>query len=182
MIVSNLTTYKDLPWQDYIKLPGLSFSGTKDFAITEPTYKMKLGTALDQYLTEPHNYDGFEVDMIRKAAVEVRKKLGTLWPKLYKQYSYTCTLSHGGFSLQHKGRTDFVIPGKILIDLKFVETSVASHFDYPSQLSGYSLSLGCPVAYILEMSRKNGARFIPITIKPDFWIKQILLRGEVCPE
>ena len=181
MTISNLVIHEKLPFEDYRQLSGMSFSGTKTFTPIVPTFKMKLGTALDQYLTEPEKYDGFEYDMIRKAAPLVRQKMGGLWNKLEKQLSYTCTMKYKDFELLHKGRPDFCIPGKIVIDLKYVEDKAAiERFDYPSQLSGYSLSLNCPMAFILEMSRKrNEAKLIACRISSEFWERQILLRGNM---
>jgi hypothetical protein len=179
MTVTNLITYEGLSFEDYRALPGLSFSSTRDYQITEPTAKMKLGTALDAYLTSPKTYDGYEYKLISRAAPLVREKIGGLWEKLHKQLSYTCTFEHEGFTLLHRGRPDFAIPGRIVIDLKFVEHKAAvDFFDYGSQLSGYALALGCPLAFILEMSRKKqAARFIPVKITEDFWRRQTLQHG-----
>lgn len=180
--VRNLQVYEGMEFPEYWKLPGYSFSSFKSYPKGfEPTYKMKLGSALDAYLTEPAKYDGFEYEMIRPAAAMVREKMGPIWSHLKKQLSIGAEFHTGGFMMRYRGRPDFAIPGKIVIDLKFVDDEAGmGFFDYPSQLAGYCIALSAPTAFILEMSRKKkAARFIPVRITQDFWIQKTLLHGTI---
>lgn len=177
---SNVRIFEGKDFSTYQQLPGRSYSSFKSFT-GDQTYKMKLGTALDTYLTDPANYDGFEYDLVRPAAAMVRERIGPLFKHLQKQLSITADFNYGGFAMPYRGRPDFAIPGKIVIDLKFVEDFAAvDHFGYQHQLSGYAIPLAAPVMFILEMSRKKkAARFIPVKIVHSFWIEKILYYGEV---
>lgn len=177
---SNVRIFEGKDFSTYQQLPGRSYSSFKSFT-GDQTYKMKLGTALDTYLTDPANYDGFEYELIRPAAAMVRERIGPIWNHLQKQLSVTADFNYGGFTMPYRGRPDFAIPGKIVIDLKFVEDSAAvDHFGYIYQQSGYCIAMGANTAFILEMSRKKkAARFIPVKIVHDFWIEKVLQYGEI---
>lgn len=180
--VRNLQVYEGTDFPEYLKLPGYSFSSFKSYPKGfEPTYKMKLGSALDAYLTDPTKYDGFEYEMIRPAAAMVREKMGPIWGHLKKQLSIAAEFHTGGFMMRYRGRPDFAIPGKIVIDLKFVDDEAGmTFFNYADQLAGYCIALDAPAAFILEMSRKKkAARFIPVRITQDFWIRKTLLHGTI---
>lgn len=179
--VSNLRTYTDKDFREYCKMPGKSFSSFKSFpAGFTPTYKMQLGSAIDAYLTKPEKYDGFEYNLVRNAAIVIRQRFGELFNHMQKQLAITADFEYHGFVMPYKGLPDFCIPRKIIVDLKCVDKEIASdYFDYPAQLSGYAIPLECPLAFILEFSReKHACRFVPVTIKQDFWIKKILQYGE----
>lgn len=176
----NVQIFEAKDFSTYQKLPGRSYSSFKSFT-GDVTYKMKLGTALDTYLTDPANYDGFEYDIIRPAAAMVREKMGPIWKHMQRQLSITADFKYKGFVMPYRGRPDFAIPGKIVIDLKFVEDFAAvDHFGYNHQLSGYCIATGAPAAYIIEMSRKKkAARFIPVPVVHSFWVEKILMFGKV---
>lgn len=177
--VSNLRTYPGIDFADYLAMPGRSFSSFKNFT-GNVTYKMQLGSAIDAYLTKPDKYDGFEYNLVRNAAIVIRQRFGELFNYMEKQVAITADLEYEGFIMPYKGLPDFCIPGKLIVDLKCVDKEIASdYFDYPSQLSGYAIPLKCPLAFILEFSRKKHAcRFVPVTVREDFWIKKILQYGE----
>lgn len=182
MTVKNLQLFSNVDFEKYRQLPGFSYSSFKSFpADFSPTYKMKLGTAVDQYLTEPEKYNGFEYDFVRKAAQQIKERIGPLWKHLQKQVSIAADFEHEGYTMPYKGRPDFCIPRKLVIDLKVVDDRAAiEHFGYHNQLSGYALAINAPVALILELSRKRKtATFVPVRITPDFWITKTLLHGRL---
>lgn len=184
MLVTNFQIHKDLPFGEYQKLPGNSFSSIKhDGREFETTSKMILGTQVHQYLLEPHKFTG-DIRIVKPMATALIRCLGALWQYLDYEISVTCNFEHEGFVFPYRGRIDAGIRRKIIIDFKIGENVRKSmeHFDYPTQLSGYAIAYEAPLALIIAMNPKKlqlPPDIIPVHISDEFWKNQILLKGEV---
>lgn len=184
MEVLNTFTYKNLPFEEYIKLGGLSFSTLKHGEREiEPTYKMRLGSQVDCFCFEPHRYkpsDEFPEKLIRSLAIAIKMKLGSLWNSCIFQMSIQSEFYHNGFMMRYRGRPDIIIKDKLVIDLKVSEKVNTSFFGYEDQLSGYALPLKIKKAIILSVNPKTfEAKWEPpIQIKTDWWDTQVLKYGE----
>lgn len=181
MIIRNVKYYHGLPFEDYLKLEGISYSTIKGFE-GPPTKGMILGTRVHQYINEPDQYDwGGDVERVRAIAESLRKVLGDAINFLKKEVSFTADFVHNGMVMKYKGRADMMIPGKIIVDLKvlsgYLEPSIKM-FGYDRQISGYCLPTKAPIGLIVAFNKKT---FKPETklIKPDsaFWEYQVARYG-----
>lgn len=180
MQIINLKVHPGLPFDDYLALPGLSYSGIKkgDFV---PTKKMMLGTAVHNYILEPAKYNGANRELVVPIARVLLAQIGELVNHMQTELSVTCNMENEGLSMQYKGRIDMIRPGKLIIDLKISEIPLGrsiDHFGYNEQLTGYCLATNTPVGIIV--------RVCPKTLKTEkamvrqnqaFWERQILKYG-----
>ncbi len=184
MTASNLTIHDPMDFSDYLQMPGYSYSGIKhegrEFV---PTQKMITGTSVHQYLLEPHKFTG-NIKIVKPIAAATIKTLGPLYKHLQYEMSISCILEHAGLKMPFKGRIDAMIPGRIVIDFKIGKNIQASKafFGYDDQASGYAISTGAPVAFLIACNPEEKhpvAQVIPVNINHEFWNTQILLKGEL---
>lgn len=172
------------PFDEYLKLEGVSFSdikqeGKEPFVATE---KMQLGTKVHNYLLEPEQYRYWDIDIIRPLAVAVKQRIGPLFAYLKPELAVTADFTYGGFVMPYRGRVDLGIPNKIIIDLKVTELKLAKameYFDYPFQTSGYALGMNAPVSMIIGIHPKTKQTTLyNIPINQSWWANQIIQRGK----
>ncbi len=155
---------------------------TTELALTD---KIMLGTLVDAILTESR------VDMLhplfphaRKVASYIKANFGSLLPHLAKQVSYTGEMHYQGFVLPVKGRLDFELPKRMVIDLKVTsEANIRALIDYmgyADQQFGYYSLAQAPESYILAYSTKTKkAEVIKLEVTKfnSFWAEKILRFG-----
>jgi hypothetical protein len=189
MEVKNVQLHRNIPFDQYLVMPGLSFSTIKmdgkDWK--PPSPKMQLGTFVHAYINEPDKYNYDNIDVVRPAAIALKKELGALINYMEPEIVVTADFLHQGFILKYKGRIDNGIFKRIVVDFKVssmpLQKSVP-YFDYENQLSGYALGFLAKVAVIIRVDPESckGNR-TPITqiynvpIKDDWWNYQILQKG-----
>lgn len=183
MIISNLQIHPTILFDEYLALPGYSYSGIKNDGNTiSPSKKMQLGTQVHNYLLTPreYNYDNHEI--VKPCADAVRAKLGPLLKYLRPELAVQADFIHNGFRMPYKGRIDLCITERIVIDIKVSEMPLhkaVAYFGYNDQLSGYSLAIGAKVAIIISINPKTKVittMNIPITSR--FWEYHIQRLGE----
>ena len=183
MTAADIKIYQDIPFDEYLKLPGYSYSGIKhDGKEFAPSRKMIIGTMVHQYLNEPHRFNG-DIRIVKPIATAIIKTLGPLYKHLQYETSICCNFCHHGIIMKYRGRIDAGIRNRIVIDFKIgkdVESSKA-FFGYDDQLSGYATAYNAPLALIVACNpeaREPVATVIPVTISHKFWEAQVLLKGE----
>ncbi|SEA18369.1 hypothetical protein SAMN05192529_1102 [Arachidicoccus rhizosphaerae] len=178
--VSDVKYYRNVPFEDYLKIPGVSFSSIKGFE-GEKTEGMKLGERVHQYLNEPHLYDWQQSEIVRPIAGVIRSKIGTAFKFMEKELAFTCWFHYMGMKLLYKGRSDLIKTGQVLVDYKVMAgglDNAINHFGYDRQISGYCLPTGCRMGIIISWN-KNQKKPEQRTIIPDstFWATQVVRLG-----
>jgi hypothetical protein len=192
---TNITRYDNLPWQEYVKLPGYSFSWLKrenhgHVSEFKPTDKMKLGSLVDALLTSPDTVTAADIasENFRaavKIASQIKCKFGFALPSLKSQVSYTGTANFKGIALPVKGRLDWLLEGYAVTDLKVTDAvdvaTLVRFMKYDDQMFNYCGLAGLDVAYILAYSKKLRMPLDPFVIKKpatsEFWEEKILKFG-----
>lgn len=189
MIVKNLTICRNISFDEYLKVPGFSYSWLKNEGRRfEPSTKMRLGSAVDAYLNEPEKFEG-NLALIKPLARILKVKVGGLYDKFEKQLSITADFIHEGMVLRYKGRPDWCIIRALVIDLKVSENikDTIDFFGYPNQLSGYALAIGAYAAQILSIDPvmrrgEHKVDLINIDITKEWWERRIIQYGEPLKE
>lgn len=185
MEVKNRRTWDDIPFADYLKMPGFSFSWLKNNGeFFAPTNKMNLGSQVDNYLNEPERFDG-DLDIIKPMAQVIKQRVGDLYYKFDKQQTITADFIHDGMVLNYKGRPDWGYSPYIVIDIKMAENirKTMYYFRYPDQLTGYARAKDCKAAMILSCSPKTRnnifhPELINVPLNDNWWHQQILKYGK----
>jgi hypothetical protein len=155
MIIANLKYYHDLAFEDYLQLPGVSFSSLK--GEIPQSAGMMLGTRVHNYLNEPDKYDWQQVEEVKAIAGALRGVLGDSFNYMQKEIAFTCDMIHNGMVMKYKGRADALKPGRIVVDFKVLSgplNSACERFGYPDQLSGYAFPNLCTRALIVAYNKK----------------------------
>lgn len=178
--VRNLKLYKDLDFDKYLMMTGVSYSTIKGFC-GEISEGMKLGTRVHQALGEPEKYDWQNAKEVLKIAGEIRKVIGPAFKYMDKEIAFTAEFHYQGFMMIYKGRIDLGALKKIIIDYKVLSGSVQNAIDmfgYDRQLSGYCLATDTPMARIIAWN-KNKKQTETQTIYPDcrWWAEKVLTYG-----
>jgi len=171
MRISNITYYRGLDFEDYLKLPGTSFSSLK--GEIPVSAGMALGSRVHAYINEPDKYDWQQVDIVKPIAATLRAVVGDAFKYLEKEVAFTCDMEHNGLVLTYRGRADMLKVGRIVIDLKVLAGSLesaCSRFGYVDQISGYCLPTNCDRGLIIaynKSTKKVETKLIKPT--PGFW-------------
>lgn len=180
MKVTNTIYYENQKFEDYLEMPGTSFSSTKEVVIT-PTEGMKLGTRVHNYLNEPKEYDWHDAERVIPIATALRATIGDAFFHLKKEVGFTSNFTHNGMTLKYKGRADMLYVGKVVIDIKVLAGSIDTaivRYGYDKQISGYCLATGANFGLIIswnKMSKKVEKKMI---LPSDaFWKYQCAHRG-----
>lgn len=180
MIVSNVRYYRGLEFDQYLAMPGISFSSLKQVSVPESS-GVSLGTRVHKYVLEPEQYDWSDVVVVKKISEALRKYMGGSMSVLESEVAFTCDMEHNGLVMQYKGRADKLKAGRIVVDFKILSGSLESackHFGYENQLSGYCLATGCPYGLIVGYNKSRSMVETKI-MSPDsaFWDYQIIRNG-----
>lgn len=182
--VQNLKLLPNIPFEEYLALPGHSHSSIRSNGkeIKPATPKMLLGKDVDAYLTDPLSYEYDNVEIVRPIANEVIKVLGKARQYLKPQLAFTCDFVFSGFRLPYKGRADLAIIRHIVIDVKVSEMPLKRFIEYfraDNQVSGYALAIGAKAALIIQAHPKTYATSVyNVPIVLDWWEQQIIQKGE----
>lgn len=186
--VFNVKFYPDIPFEDYLKLPGWSFSGIKSRGTKiEPTPKMQLGTKVHAYLLSAHEYEhGEDSDLVRPLAIALKGVLGPVLRYCTPELAVTADFVYEGIVLHWKGRIDLPVVSKphlsLVIDIKVTELDLRwgiDFFGYHNQVSGYALAIGAQKAVIVSVNRKTKAtQVIPVKVEDAFWRQAVLRYGK----
>jgi len=182
MTISNITYYENLPFDEYLKLPGFSYSTLKNNGVPfgEPTEKMRLGTAVHNYLLEPHLFDHSN-KRAKQLALLVKGIIGPMLQFMEAELSFTATMEHEGFVMPYKGRADLAIRKRLIIDLKVTEMDARKAIDffgYQHAITGYMAGCAAPTAFIASInSKKETTQVISIAPVSQFWNEKILQFG-----
>lgn len=180
LVVKNLTFYRDQCFDEYIKMPGISYSSIKGF-VGEMSKGMQLGERVHHYLNEPKKYDWQQVEIVKPIAAAIRQELGEAFQYLEKELAFTAEFHYSGMKMLYKGRADAIKVPHILVDYKVLSGNLAAAvniFGYDRQLSGYCLATGCKKGYIIAWN-KNKRQIEKKIILPEqgFWKIQVLRFG-----
>lgn len=167
--------------QEYFSMPGVSFSSLKTRPIA-PTPGMKLGTLVHQYLLEPAQYDHSH----REIVIPIADKLRVMLPHFYlakKEVTAFCTMEHGGFTLNFRGKIDLLIPNMAVVDLKIMDATdpmpSIMYFGYFDQLNGYMAAAGVPCGFIVAyMKKTREVKVVSVPSTHHFWEKTVLTHGK----
>lgn len=182
ILVKNIQYHESVPFEEYLKMPGYSFSGIKNHGKvwTEPTEKMKLGSSVDDYLNDPSRFNG-DLSIVKPLALKLKERVGNLYPKFKKQLSITADFYYEGMMMKYKGRTDWAIPNFLVVDIKVSESIkyAIDFFDYPNQISGYCIPMKSNYGILLSINPKTKeVNSINIPLSDLWWKKQILKFGK----
>jgi hypothetical protein len=164
---SNVQTYKDLPFDQYLQLPGYSHSWLKSernghaMPFT-PSAKVYFGSLVDDLLTDPSSADVSHPDFNEalEAANNIRNFCGQhFFDAAEKQISFTATMHWGQFSMPVKGRIDFM--STYIFDVKVTNepeeklNDLIYFMGYPNQMFLYAKALGFNKAVLVFYIRRK---------------------------
>lgn len=191
MQIYAIRIWKGMPFEEYLALPGKSFSGIKSNytkgRVTEVTDKMRFGSLVDTYLFEPHLYTGEMYSEVRAVARAAQQQFGDALYHGDRQLAVSCVMQHRGFKMLYKGRVDLHI-GKtngVVVDFKASDMDLVAAINfmgYDKQVNGYAIPLQARTSIILSVSPKpphrQQMRVVPNSL--DFWEWAVLNHGEQC--
>lgn len=181
--VRKRTILTTCPFEDYLKLPGHSFSSIKNEGVefSAPSKKMILGTHVHNYLLESEKYTYEDIEIVRPVAMELKRVIGPLFTHLLPEVAVTAEFLFEGLVMSYKGRGDLVFPGHVLIDIKVSEMPLhksLEYFRYDRQVSGYAKGFDCRAAFIIQINPKTKKVTIyNVPLSFDWWEKQVLRLG-----
>jgi hypothetical protein len=180
MQVTNVQYYKGYDFEKYQALEGNSYSSIKG-GVFKSTPKMRLGTAVHNFLLEPEKYDNSNRDLVYPIANVVAQNLGDILPFLDTELSVTCDMSYEGFTMPYRGRVDMVRCGKVVVDLKVSEIPLSrsvAFFGYAKQLTGYCLATSSDYGIIIRVCPKT-YKVEKTSIRKDiaWWEQKVLSLG-----
>jgi hypothetical protein len=192
IICKNIRRIEAVEFGDYKLIKRFNFSYLKreragiatDLQMND---KIMLGTLVDAILT------GGYVDMghrmyrhAKKIAAYIKTNFGALLPHLSTQVTYIGEMHYRGFVLPVKGRLDWELPKRMVIDLKVTSAAdihgLIDHMRYADQQFCYYTLAQAPESYILAYSTKlEKAMVVPIEVTKynEFWAEKILRFGSV---
>lgn len=183
MRIFDIRIIEGVPFEDYLKLPGISYSTIKNNGTRiDPTFKMKFGSLVDAYVYEPNTYTGEHYELVRPIAERTVKVLGPLLKHGRRQLAVMCTMVYQGLYLYYKGRVDLEAGG-LVIDHKVSEMNVIAainHFGYNHQLNGYAIPLGSKGGLIFSINPKPPyvIQLQAIQNSVIWWQQQVLKYGK----
>lgn len=185
MIIKNRKLIPNIPFEEYLALPGWSHSAIKGLgkAPIKVTQKMQLGTHVHNYLLTPETYQFDDIKIVRPIAIKLKSLLGPLFEQLQKEMVVTADFCYNGFILKYKGRIDLGIYGLTVIDLKISEMPLhksVAYFEYDNQLNGYAAAFDAKTAFIIGAHPiKNEIPTVHSTkLNHDWWNYHISQKGE----
>lgn len=188
MQVQNLKCLPTCPFDEYLAMPGWSYSGIRSQGKTfeAPTKRMQLGTKVHQYILEPekHQYDE-DQNIVQPLAAALKSKVGPLLKHSQPELVVTADFIHNGFCLKFKGRIDLPVIPRIIIDFKVSEMPLYKFVEYfgtDNQLSGYALATGCPLAMVISINpnpkKRQEIQIHNVPISTKWWEYQVVSKGE----
>ncbi len=190
MNVSQVKFYPELPWDDYLKTPGWSFSGIKNDGRVEPMLEsegMRIGKLVHTYLLKPELYDYNDAGIVVPIARELNRKCGYgLIRNLEKECAVTARFEFEGLYMDYKGLIDTHLKKIIVIDFKVLAGDLDGYiarFHYDHQLIGYGAPVEAKQRLIIAFNKKTKlvqTKFI--SYDPRWWQYQIKKYGKSVAE
>lgn len=190
ILCNNIRRYENVDFDAYKGSPGYNYSFLKRERAgiaTELTMsdKIMLGTLVDAILT------GGAVNMrhamyphAKKIAAKLKDTFGSILPFFKKQISYNADFHYKGFVLPVRGRVDFELQPRMIVDLKVTGESniggLIDHMKYADQQFAYRLMAQVPECYLLIYSYKTQSSKVislPATNYSEFWADKIIRFG-----
>lgn len=180
--VTNRQIFKDIPFDEYRKIKGYSYSYLCNPDVNIPmTPKMRLGKLVDQYLFTPNEYSGEMQDVVRPLAVALKSMLGDALQYSTPQLTVTCDMTVQGLTMKYRGLIDLPVGKNLIVDLKVSEMPAhksCAWFRYDRQLSGYSLAYGAANRILVSINPKTKKiTTLPVQLVTDWWEFQVLQYG-----
>jgi len=187
---TNRKRYDNIPFNDYLKVGGYSYSFLKrenagSVAPFMSTKKVELGKLVDAILTQPDDIDIYSPQL--KTAEKIATVLTNNFPIKHfeSQVSLTCDMEYNGLKMPFRGRLDWGLKDIAVIDLKVTAEnnfrSVINHMGYDNQLFGYCGAYGARLGYILIYSSSTDKYdLIQMPLNGEqFWKEKIMKFGTV---
>lgn len=179
LIVQNVKLHPNILWEDYLKLPGKSFSGLKNAGAEIPESEgIRIGRLVHSYLLKPKEYTWEMADVVVPIA---RELMSFIKPELMlmmrMECGVTCNFVHEGLSMLYKGLLDAHIPKVLLVDFKVLGSDLDNaikFFRYDEQVRGYALPIEVDTRMIISFNKKT--RMVQskcITYDPRWWCYQV---------
>lgn len=188
--IKNRSLLPNVPFDDYLLLPGWSHSKIKSLGkeFKTPTRRMNLGTLVHQYILEPEKYDHSHQELVKPLAVAIKSRVGSLAKYVTPEIVVTCDMCYNGFVLKYQGRIDWLIIDKMVLDIKVSDMPLSKsipYFDYDNAMSGYALASNANLALIIRISPKSieknpDAPLIEVAsvpIRSEWWMNQVVSKG-----
>lgn len=180
--ITNQRRYTQLEWDQYVVLPGKSYSSLRNPDPIPFTSKMRLGKLVDQYLFTPNEYKGEMRDVVRPLASAVRSFLGSALDHATPQLAVTCDMTYEGLTMSYRGLIDLPVGKDLIVDMKVSEldpVKAIQYFRYDRQISGYMLAYGAKRGVVISINPKTKKiSTLPIPLVTDWWEYQIKLWGK----
>lgn len=191
---SDIRRYDNMPFDEYLKLPGYSHSFLKRErnGITEElkmTDNILLGSLVDSLLTDltKVNMSSTLYPAARRIAATLKQQFGDMINCFKKQVSYTGQMECAGFRMPVTGRLDFLLESYAVIDLKVTQSkdmsSLIQFMGHENQVWNYAKLAQVPKAFLMIYSVPMDKTFI-IQLncsnqENEFWKEKILKFGLV---
>lgn len=192
---TNIKEYKSLPFESYIGLKGFSHSFLKNeqngvARKIEVNDKMRLGSLVDAFLTQPDEIDFNSnlFDTARTIAIKINEQFKDVIKHLEPQLSYSAETEFNGFKMPVCGRLDWLLRGIADVDLKVTSAKNEKQFinllfqmGYDNQQWNYAKMANVPKIYIMPFSTTSNRCLdlieLPVTETNKFWEEKILKFG-----
>lgn len=192
----NIKRFDDVEFSEYLKTPAYSNSFLKSerFGISPQiivTDNMRLGSMVDAIITEPHKVEVTSPFYAsgREIAKIIMSEFGSLIEQFSKQVNFVGEVCYEEnkvrYTMPTKGRLDFYVPKKAVIDLKVTSaTNISSLVDfmgYDDQLWHYSRMSEVKDAFLIVYSRKlmkANLFHVPVDYESKFWKEKTIKFGK----
>lgn len=195
IIYTDIKCYEGISFEDYLKLEGYSHSFLKSnlngvrkyFEVTD---KVRVGSLVDNILTEPEKADMSSplYPAAKAIAYQIKQLFGDLICTAKKQLSYTATLELAGLQMKTTGRLDFLIPEFAVVDLKITNEKnvdpLIEYMGYDNQLWHYARLAKVQRAFLLFYCvplKTVIVKAVDVTNEENgFWINKVIDFGTAC--
>ncbi len=190
---SNIIRHDNIPFEDYLKLPGYSTSFLKrevngvlpDFISSD---KVRVGSLVDSILTSPKDAD-MSSPLYKEAkaiAFQLREVFGDMLGNMVTQVSFTGEATFGEFEMPVKGRLDLLLPKMAVIDLKVTYAAnipaLIDFMRYKEQMWLYCNFAGVKKAYLLIYcvpKKTCTCHYVSCEGDSEWWEERVLRFGKV---
>lgn len=180
---TNTIFHHALAFEDYLQLPGVSFSSLKmeDQPPLVESPGMRMGKKVHQYLMQPSQYKWEENHaQVKAIALELKR---FIIPGMTAEIPFTCELQSAGFSLQYRGVPDLAVYGHLVLDFKIIAGGLDGYmkrFGAIEQIRGYMNPCGASVGIIAAYNKiKQRVEVCQFGQDTGWWERQVLSRGKV---
>lgn len=190
IICKNINRIESIAFDDYKRVERFNFSYLKreragiatDLPMND---KIMLGSLVDAILTGGHVDMGHKMYRhAKKIVAYIKANFGAILPHLSNQVTYTGEMHYNGFMLPVKGRLDWELRKRMVIDLKVTSVTdidaLIEHMKYKDQQFCYYSLAQVPESYILAYSTKLEraiVRQLEVTKYNEFWAEKIIRFG-----